>query len=59
MNAAPSGITTRKIIVMPCMVNTWLYCAAFSTVPLACTSCRRMSSASTPPITKKNSAVMP
>ena len=28
MNAAPMGMTTRKIIVMPCMVKIWLYRAA-------------------------------
>jgi hypothetical protein len=28
MNAAPIGMTTRKIIVTPCMVKTWLYRSA-------------------------------
>ena len=26
-NAAPMGMTTRKIIVVPCIVNISLYCA--------------------------------
>ncbi|MFM2382296.1 MAG: hypothetical protein RL515_283, partial [Verrucomicrobiota bacterium] len=27
-NAADSGMTPRKIIVVPCMVNSWLYMRA-------------------------------
>ena len=46
-------------MVVPCIVNIVLYCAAVSTVPFGPASCRRMSSASTPPSTKKISAVPP
>ena len=49
----------RKTIVVPCIVNSWLYCAAVSTVPFGPASCSRISSASIPPITKKASAVAP
>jgi len=56
---ALSGITTRKIIVVPCIVNRRLYWSAFSTSPLAVVSCSRISSASTPPRRKKAKAVTP
>ena len=46
-------------MVVPCMVNMVLYCAAVRTVPLGPASCSRMSSASTPPNTKNTSAVAP
>src|SRR5438067_3347281 len=49
----------RKIMVVPCIVNSSLYCAAVSKVPLGPASWSRSSSASTPPITKKASAVVP
>ena len=58
-SATDSGMTMRKIIVVPCMVNIVLYCAAVRTVPLGRASCRRISSASTPPTTKNPSAVAP
>jgi hypothetical protein len=41
------------------MVNIVLYCAAVSTVPFGPANCKRMSSASTPPATKKSNAVAP
>src|ERR687892_679510 len=49
----------RNTIVVPCIVNSWLYCDAVSTVPLGPASWRRRSSASTPPTTKNTSAVVP
>src|SRR6478609_3268885 len=59
MNAAPMGMTTRKIIVVPCIVKTWLYRSALSSLPLGVASWRRMRRASMPPIMKKNSAAAP
>src|SRR5262245_45970407 len=49
----------RKIMVVPCIVNSALYCAAVSKVPFGPASCSRSNSASTPPITKNASAVVP
>ena len=51
------GMPTRNTIVVPCIVNIWLYCPAVSTVPFGWKSWRRISSASTPPSTRKTSAV--
>ena len=58
-NAAPRGMTARKIIVVPCIVNIVLYCGAVSSVLLGTMSCRRMSRASQPPTRKKNRANEP
>src|SRR3989440_5994312 len=49
----------RKIMVVPCIVNSSLYCAAVSKLPFGPASWSRSSSASTPPITRKASAVVP
>ena len=59
MNAAPMGMTTRKTIVTPCMVKTWLYRSAEMISWSGAASCVRMISASMPPMTKKNSAAAP
>ena len=59
MNAAPIGMTTRKIIVTPCIVKTWLYSAAESSFWPGAASCARMARASAPPIAKKNSDAAP
>ena len=59
MNAAPRGITARKIIVTPCMVNTWLYRSADSSFCSGAASCARIARASMPPITKNTSAEAP
>jgi len=37
-NAAERGMTARKIIVVPCIVNSWLYISAETTVPLGTAS---------------------
>jgi hypothetical protein len=58
-NAAASGITTRNTMVVPCMVNSWLYSSALSTAPLGVASWPRISRASTPPTMKKAKAVIP
>src|SRR3954470_11371695 len=47
------GTTNRKIIVVPCIVKSWLYVCGVSSVLSAWLSCRRISSASTPPRMKK------
>ena len=47
------GTTNRKIIVVPCIVNSSLYVLGSSSVLFAWLSCRRMSSASVPPRMKK------
>ncbi len=56
-NAADSGMTARKIIVVPCIVNSWLNVSAETTVPFGCISWARMITASRPPIRKNTSAV--
>jgi len=53
-NAAPIGMTTRKIIVVPCIVNISLYCADVRNVLFGTASWMRIRSASMPPKMKKN-----
>ncbi len=53
MNAELRGMTTKKIIVSPCIVKIWLYRSAERTSPSGPASCARISSASLPPTTKK------
>src|SRR5689334_14794837 len=48
-----TGTTNRKIIVVPCIVNSSLYVCGVSRSLLGTASWRRMSSASTPPRMKK------
>src|ERR1022692_3572050 len=48
-NAAPIGMTTRKIIVVPCMVNISLYWADVRNVLLGTASWTRIRRAPTPP----------
>ena len=57
-NAAESGMTARKIIVVPCIVNSWLYISAEMSLPLGVASWARSTAASRPPNTKKNRPVM-
>ena len=49
-------MTNKKTIVVACIVNIWLYKSAFNTLPFGAASCKRMSTASSPPTMKKNSA---
>jgi hypothetical protein len=56
-NAAESGMTARNTIVVPCIVNSWLYVSAETNPMLGRMSCVRMSTASSPPTMKKKSAV--
>jgi hypothetical protein len=58
-NAADSGMTTRKIMVSPCMVKSWLYASAERRFPFGRASWSRMSSASIPPRRKNMIAVTP
>ena len=51
------GTTNRKTIVVPCIVNSWLYVCGDSSVLSGAPSCRRISSASTPPRMKKTKVV--
>ena len=46
-------------MVTPCMVKTWLYRSADRSFCPGRASCARISSASAPPITKKNSEPIP
>jgi len=57
--ADDSGMTARKIIVVPCIVNSVLYCCAVRTLLFGTISWVRMSSASKPPIRKKMRAKNP
>ena len=50
-------MTTRKIIVVPCIVNSWLKTSGDTTCPFGPLSCQRMISASKPPIANQASAV--
>ena len=54
-NPSSSGMTTMKIMVVPCIVNIWLYVLAERKVLFGTASCVRMAIASTPPISMKTS----
>ncbi len=56
-NPARIGTTTRKIIVVPCIVTTWLYESFVRNDSSGVASCARISSASTPPSAKNTSDV--
>ena len=53
------GITTRKIIVVPCIVNISLYCADVMKLLFGTASWTRMRSASIPPTTRKKIPEIP
>ena len=57
--AAPRGMIARKIIVVACIVNSWLNVCAVTRVLLGTHNWRRMTSASRPPMTKKVPAETP
>lgn len=50
-NPAKRGVAKSSSMIVPCIVNSWLYCSGLSTTcrPGAASSVR-MSSASTPPM---------
>ena len=58
-NPANSGVANSSSMIVPCIVNSWLYCSGLSTTcrPGA-TSSARISSASRPPSRKKTNEVM-
>ena len=47
------GMPTKKTIVVPCIVNSWLNVSWPRTSLRGKNSCQRISSASMPPITRK------
>jgi hypothetical protein len=51
--ALQTGITNKKIIVVPCMVNSWLYWEAVKRSLLGSASCVLISNAINPPMRKK------
>ena len=53
-NATAMGMATMKIMVVPCIVNSWLYKRAETSVCSALNSCMRMMSASDPAMTSQN-----
>jgi hypothetical protein len=50
-------MTPRKIMVVPCIVNSWLYVSALTRCRFGPPSCARIITASRPPTTKKKSDV--
>src|SRR5207302_5963652 len=56
-NPARIGTMTRKIIVVPCIVRTWLYELFVRNVSFGVASCARIKSAITPPAAKKTRLV--
>ena len=58
-NMADSGMIARKIMVVPCIVNSSLYRSGDRKVFSGLPSWIRISSASMPPIRKKMKAVVP
>ena len=56
-NTALSGMIARKIMVVPCIVNSWLYVSGARKVLFGDPSWIRSSRASIPPIRKKKNAV--
>ena len=56
---ANSGVANSSSMIVPCIVNSWLYCSGLSTTCRpGLTSSARISSASTPPIMKNRNEVM-
>ncbi|MNN44098.1 hypothetical protein D3C81_1583760 [compost metagenome] len=53
IRAKMTGITPRKIIVVPCIVINSLNCCAVTKLFIGFASCTRISNASMPPIPKK------
>src|SRR5215468_6318463 len=51
------GIATKKIIVVPCIVNSSLKTSGGTTLAWAFISCSRMTVASRPPMTRKPRAI--
>ena len=58
-NAALNGITTRNIIVVPCIVNTWLYTSGVKKLPSGPDNCILIRRASIPPTRNQKNAITP
>ena len=52
-----TGSAYRKIIVTPCIVNSWLYCSGVSSVWFGRGQLRSHHRASRPPISRNRNAV--
>ncbi len=57
-NPANSGVANSSSMIVPCMVNSWLYCCASTSCIPGCTSSARMSTAMTPAARKNAKEVM-
>ena len=58
-NPANSGVANSSSMIVPCIVNSWLYCSGLSTTCRpGSTSSARISRASRPPIMKKTNEEM-
>ena len=57
LNPESTGEAYQKIMVTPCMVNSWLYCSGVSRRSLLWASWSRMTAASSPPSTRNTKAV--
>ena len=57
--AAPMGIIARKIIVVPCIVKSWLNTSGLTMSSSDEDNCTRIINASMPPTTNMTKAVTP
>jgi hypothetical protein len=57
LNPDRIGDAYRKIIVIPCMLNSWLYASGLSRWRAGAESCARIAAASRPPTSMKVKAV--
>ena len=58
-NAAPIGMIAKKIIVVPCIVNNWLYISGLTKSIPGAANCILIKRASIPPVRKRMKAVTP
>ena len=57
-NPANSGVANSSSMIVPCMVNSWLYCSLVTHCRPGWASSARMTSAMTPPIRKNTNEVI-
>ena len=58
-NPAKSGVANMSNIIVPCMVNSWLYCSFVATISSpGNASCARITRAMTPPSKKYKNDVI-
>ena len=55
---ANSGVANSSSMIVPCIVNSWLYCSSSTNCRPGWASSARMTSAITPPNRKKTNEVM-